>query len=127
VKHDFAPSDRSKMGGQAQVQYARKNWSSFMFFNVDHPANRRLTVELINSVPGRDLHRFSWIDDDDLVGELPAEWNWLVNHSDPAIEPRNVHFTDGVPSIAGYEAAPFADDWRATIYDWAQGQSPLTA
>jgi hypothetical protein len=29
------------MDGQAQTRYARKNWSSVMVFNCDHPANER--------------------------------------------------------------------------------------
>jgi hypothetical protein len=33
-----------------------------MVFNCDHPANRALTLDLINTVPGRDLHRFCWLD-----------------------------------------------------------------
>ncbi|MBN9548786.1 MAG: hypothetical protein J0H31_07870, partial [Alphaproteobacteria bacterium] len=81
VKHNHQPTDAVKMDGQAQLRYARKNWSSVMLFNCDHPANKALTVELVNTVPGRDLHRFCWLEDD-LIGELSPEWNWLVGHSD---------------------------------------------
>lgn len=118
VKHRFDPPEGVKMDGQAQLRYARKNWSSFMIFNVEHRANRRLTLEMINSVPGRDLHRFCWLEDDE-IGEIGAEWNWLVGHSDPAIEPKVVHFTDGIPSMPGYEDQPFADEWRGELYRWA--------
>jgi len=59
VKHNHhQPPEGVKMDGQAQTRYARKNWSSVMLFNCDHPANQALTTELVNSVPGRDLHRF---------------------------------------------------------------------
>lgn len=118
VKHDHRPSEATKMDGQVQTQYARKNWSSAMLFNVDHPANRKLTVELVNTVPGRDLHRFCWIEDD-LIGELDASWNWLVGHSDPEIEPDIAHFTDGIPTMPGYDDCAYAEEWRAELYRWA--------
>jgi hypothetical protein len=82
VKHDHQPTEHWKMDGQFQTRYHRKNWSSVCLFNCDHPANKALTVDLVNSAPGRDLHAFSWLADD-LIGELPPEWNWLVGHSAP--------------------------------------------
>lgn len=118
VKHNHQPPEGVKMDGQAQTRYARKNWSSVVLWNVDHPANAALTTELVNSVPGRDLHAFCWLPDD-LIGELPVEWNWLAGHSDPAVDPSIVHFTDGIPTMAGYENSPYADEWRAELARWA--------
>lgn len=118
VKHQFEPPKRTKMDGQAQLRYARKCWSSVALFNCDHPANKALTLDLLNSAPGRDLHAFSWLPDE-LIGNLDPAWNWLVGHSDPAIDPKIVHFTDGTPDIVGYEDQPFADEWRAELADWA--------
>ncbi|WP_292638563.1 hypothetical protein, partial [Mesorhizobium sp.] len=80
VKHDHQPPETVKMDGQAQTKYPRKNWSSVMLFNCDHPSNQRLTTDLINSVPGRDLHAFCWLDDDE-IGALDTQWNFLVGHS----------------------------------------------
>jgi hypothetical protein len=57
-----------------------------MLFNCSHPANQALTVDLVNTVPGRDLHRFCWLDDAQ-VGALPVEWNWLEGHSVPMARP----------------------------------------
>lgn len=113
VQHDYRPAEDKKMDGQVQTQYARKNWSSFMAFNTQHPANAALTVDMINAVPGRDLHRFCWLPDD-AIGALPDTFNWLEGHStnpDPAI----VHYTRGTPDMAGYENAPYADEWRAVL------------
>lgn len=119
VKHNHQPRDGSiKMDGQVQTAYSRKNWSSVMLINVDHKANRALTVDLVNSVPGRDLHRFCWLDDSE-IGELDPKWNFLVGHSDPSIDPAIVHFTDGIPSMPGYEDCAFADEWRADLERWA--------
>ena len=83
-----------------------------MLFNCDHPANAALTDELINTAPGRDLHRFCWLNDGD-IGSLHQKWNWLVGHSDPIVNPTIVHFTDGTPLMPGYEDQPYADEWRA--------------
>lgn len=113
VQHTYAPVETVKMDGQVQTQYARKNWSSVILWNAGHPANRALTVELVNTVPGRDLHRFCWLDDD-LIGALPPEWNVLVGHSSPALDPAIVHFTEGVPDTPGYEHMPYSDEWYAT-------------
>ncbi len=124
VKHDHVPDSKVKMDGQVQSKYARKNWSSCMIFNCDHPANEGLTNELCNSVPGRDLHRFCWLDGadgGDLIGDLDPAWNWLVGHSSPDIEPKAVHFTEGIPDMAGYEKVPYADEWQATLHEWARG------
>ncbi|MEJ6845094.1 hypothetical protein V3589_02575 [Sinorhizobium fredii] len=118
VKHDHKPTTETKMDGQLQTRYARKNWSSVMVFNCGHPANRALTPELVNSVPGRDLHAFCWLKDEE-IGSLDQSWNYLVGHSSPEITPDIVHFTDGIPSMAGYEACEYADEWRAELQRWA--------
>lgn len=110
VQHQHEPIETTKMDGQVQTRYARKNWSSVMLWNLEHPAHDALTMSMLNTVPGRDLHRFCWLDDD-LIGSLPAEWNWLVGHSSALIDPAIVHFTDGLPDQPGYESAPFADEW----------------
>lgn len=118
VKHDFAPPEGVKMDGQIQTVYARKNWSSVMLFNLDHPANKRLTVDMVNTLPGRDLHRFCWLKDEE-IGELDPAWNWLVGHSDISIDPKIVHFTDGVPFMPGYETCDYADEFRLVLSAWA--------
>lgn len=123
VKHVHEPKEGVKMDGQMQTLYRRKNWSSFMLFNCDHPANKALTVDMVNELPGRDLHRLCWLDGhDDLIGELDISWNWLVGHSDPTVTPRNVHFTDGIPTMKGYENVAYADEFRDTLYRWAHGE-----
>lgn len=112
VQHaGYVPADALKMDGQVQTVYPRKNWSSVILFHCGHPANAALTPALVNTVPGRDLHRFCWLDDA-LIGALPPEWNVLIGeqaHADPAI----AHFTRGTPDMAGYEQQPFADEWYA--------------
>lgn len=118
VKHNYAPPEGLKMDGQVQTTYARKNWSSVIAFNCDHRANQALTVELVNSLPGRDLHRFCWLDDSE-IGELDQSWNWLVGHSKKDVNPNIVHFTEGLPNMTGYESSDFADEWWAELTRWA--------
>jgi hypothetical protein len=89
-----------------------------MCFNLEHPANQGLTLEMVNSVPGRDLHAFCWLDDD-LIGELDPKWNFLVGHTDPSVDPVLVHFTEGLPSMPGYEDSAFADEWYQEMAAWA--------
>jgi hypothetical protein len=111
VQHDYKPSEDTKMDGQAQLLYARKNWSSLMAFNLRHPANARLDGDLLNTVPGRDLHRFCWLDDTDLKA-LSKDWNWLEG-TYPVTDtlPRTVHFTRGGPWMEGWRNVAYADLW----------------
>lgn len=119
VKHNHVPTEDVKMDGQAQMLYARKNWSSVMLFNLNHPSNARLGVDLVNTVPGRDLHRFCWLQDDE-IGELPAKYNYLVGHTEIDESPVIVHFTDGIPTMPGYEKVQFSWEWRAALNNWVR-------
>lgn len=118
VKHQHVPTYYTKMDGQMQTSYARKNWSSMMIFNVDHLANAKLTPDLVNSLPGRDLHRFCWLDDEQ-IGELSSSWNYLVGLTKVTAPVKVVHFTDGTPDMPGYENVEFAETWRNELVDWA--------
>lgn len=111
VKHDHRPTADTKMGGHAQTWYARKNWSSVMLLNCDHPANRRLTLADVNTRPGRDLHAFYWLHDAE-IGALPARWNWLVNEQPMPAEPAIAHFTNGGPFTVGWQGAPYDGIWH---------------
>lgn len=95
VKHDYRPGDGEKMRGQSQADYPRKNWSSMIWWNCAHPANRVLTPEMVETRPGRFLHAFGWLDDDDIQG-MPETINWLEGHS-TSPDPIAVHYTRGVP------------------------------
>lgn len=108
VKHKHSPSSQWKMVNQQQTKYPRKNWSSVMLFNCNHPANRRLSLRDINERPGRDLHRLYWLHDNE-VGALDPRWNWLVGEQEqPAVMGGIAHFTLGGPWLAG---------WVPTLHD----------
>lgn len=110
VKHKQEKGPDTKMDGQMQTFYKRKNWSSVVLWNCSHPAHTALTLDALNTWPGRDLHAFCWLKDDE-IGELPAVWNYLVGATDIKI----AHMTLGTPNVKGYENCQFADEWRATL------------
>jgi hypothetical protein len=100
VKHDYTPSEGIKMDNQIQTVYSRKNWSSAILWNLDHPAHKKLTIEMLNTLPGRDLHRFCWLNDDE-IGELPKAWNTLVgvDTKEQTADARFLHFTLGAHGL----------------------------
>jgi lipopolysaccharide biosynthesis glycosyltransferase len=106
AQHDYAPKAGTKMDGQQQHNYPRKNWSSMMLVNCGHPSNRLLTKELVNDpkVDGKYLHRFSWLEDEE-VGKLSHEWNWLVGwYNEPEDgKPKFLHYTEGGPWFEKYK------------------------
>ncbi len=114
VKHDYRPHMGTKMDGQVQTAYPRKNWSSVMIFNCEHEANKALTLDLLNSAPGRELHRFCWLRDKH-IGALDPAWNWLVGEQPEPEHPNIVHYTLGTPNLPRYRASPYADEWFATL------------
>lgn len=114
VKHDFVPSEVTKMRGQEQVAYPRKNWSSLMLWNCSHPAAHTLTPYLVNTMPGGWLHQLTWLEEGQ-IGMLPEEWNWLEGHSPKWLDPKAVHFTRGTPDMPGWESVDYADEWLGYV------------
>lgn len=110
VQHDHRPAEQFKMVNQVQTAYPRKNWSSVMLFDCDHPANRRLTLRDVNCRSGRDLHGFYWLHDSE-VGHLRPEWNWLVNVQPRPANTGIAHYTLGGPFNEGWRGAEHDDLW----------------
>ncbi len=130
VKHDYNPTEESKMDDQSQARYPRKNWSSLMLFNCGHELNKRLTPEVVNSKDGTWLHRFQWLPDKEAdIGTIKEEWNWLDGHSSETIKPKNVHFTTGGPWFKQWKMVPnreadgyYAQEWNQE-YTYLVGHS----
>lgn len=116
VKHAHAPGpdEDRKMDNQIQTRYARKNWSSVALYNADHFSNRRLNLQMLNQWPGRDLHGFYWLSDEE-IGELPAEWNWLVDVQPKPDNPAIAHFTLGTPDMEGHAGSEHANIWTSRV------------
>jgi len=127
VQHDYTPRAQWKMDGQPNVAYPRKNWSSLMLFNCQHPNVRELTPEVVNSRSPSWLHQFSWCGDDE-IGALPQEWNWLEGEYEwphDGTTPAAIHFTNGGPWFADHRSVRFGDLWEYELLMLRQEQ-PLT-
>ena len=125
AQHDYTPPEGSKMDGQLQLQYPRKNWSSMVLFNCGHPSNKKLTKELVNdpTTTGKYLHRFSWLHDDE-VGELSHEYNWLVGwYKEPKDgTPKVLHYTEGGPWFDNMRNCEYSDVWKKEVINLYSSQ-----
>ena len=111
VKHTYEPRDDIKYLNTVQYKYPRKNWSSVVLWNCEHEKNRVVTPEFVNNTEGLNLHRFTWLDDND-IGDLDVRWNWLVGeYDDPPDDVKNVHWTVGGPYFHEYESSDFSNEW----------------
>ena len=106
VKHKHVPPSGRKMDDRSQEPYPRKNWSSLVLWNCEHPAHKPLSLQDVNERPGQWLHAFSWLPDD-AIGELPNTWNWLVDYT----KPQALHFTSGGPWLPGSPKTTYDHDW----------------
>lgn len=120
VKHDYKTKQKVKYLGNKNEDYPRKNWSSLVLWNCGHPANRVLTPEFVSENPGSYLHRFSWLSDD-LIGDLPKEWNWLAIEYPDNPEAKIVHFTLGTPCFKEYSKTSMASLWYDNYQRTIQG------
>ncbi|XP_060205699.1 protein CDI-like isoform X1 [Lycium barbarum] len=115
VQHDYTPKETTKMDGAVQTVYHRKNWSSMVLYNCGHPKNKALTPEVVNSESGAFLHRFMWLEDEE-IGEVPFVWNFLMGHNkvvegDHATFPKAIHYTLGGPWFKAWKDCEFGDLW----------------
>ena len=125
AQHDYTPEEGTKMDGQLQLQYPRKNWSSMVLFNCGHPSNKKLTKELVNDpeTTGKYLHRFSWLEDDE-IGELSHEYNWLVGwYKEPKDgTPKVLHYTEGGPWFENMRDCEYGDIWKKEVINLYSSQ-----
>jgi len=121
VKHDYTPSSERKFLDQIQTVYPKKNWSSVMLFN--NAKCTSLTPELVQYEDGLFLHQFKWLESDDLIGEIPHTWNFLVGEEEKLNNgklPDLIHYTLG---------GPYFDDYKGCDYEevWEQYKSEMTS
>jgi hypothetical protein len=113
VKHDYEPRDDIKYLNNVQYKYPKKNWSSVVLWDCSHPANKTVTPDFVNTASPMDLHRFTWLKDEE-IGELNVRWNWLVGEYDePPADVKNVHWTVGGPYFEEYKNVDFSEEWFA--------------
>jgi len=108
-KHDYEPKREEKFLGQVQTKYEKKNWSSFMLLNCKKCTT--LTPDYVNKASGLELHQFKWLESEDLIGELPLEWNWLAGEYDYKDDIKCVHYTEGGPWFDEYKDCDYSSTW----------------
>ena len=111
VKHDYRTRMTEKYLGAKNEDYPRKNWSSVILWNCNSFPNRRLTPDFVQQSTGSFLHRFTWLDDE-RIGELPREWNWLPDEYGPNSDAKLLHYTLGTPCFHEFATTPMADEWH---------------
>jgi len=111
VKHDYQTKAHQKYLGNVNENYPRKNWSSVILWNCKHPKHQILTPDFIANQTGKYLHRFAWLDDND-IGELPMEWNWLAIEYPENRKAKLIHYTLGTPCFKDYKNTEMADIWH---------------
>jgi hypothetical protein len=112
VKHpDYKTRHKTKYRGTSMEcpnsDYPRKNWASVMLINCEHPDWVAATPEILARVSPAEMLGLLWTDS---IGELPAEWNCLVDEGQPA--GKLLHWTAGIPGFQAYSGAPFAELWH---------------
>jgi lipopolysaccharide biosynthesis glycosyltransferase len=112
VKHDYKTKAKEKYLGNKNEDYPRKNWSSVILWNCSHPKNKILTPERVSNETGAFLHRFTWLEDEE-IGEIPKEWNWLASEYEDNYQAKLVHYTLGTPCFLDYQHCEMADLWHA--------------
>jgi hypothetical protein len=116
VKHEYKTKHKKKYINTAMESknedYPRKNWSSLIIWNCEHPANKLLTPDYVDEHTGSELHRFEWLKDEQ-IGELPKEYNFLVGERDMAFA-KIAHYTLGIPEFPYYSSCDYSKQWFNT-------------
>jgi len=114
VQHDYQTQSHRKYIGTPlandNIDYERKNWSSVMLINCEHPSNLILMPEFVSTAGGATLHRFGWLNDDE-IGSLPLTWNHLVGEYDDEWA-HLYHHTLGAPGFEYYSNCFSAKEWN---------------
>lgn len=123
VKHEYQTKHpRKYLGTELESDnkdYPRKNWSSVIIWNCGHRAHYEHR-DLLRGNDGSILHRFAWLDDE-AIGSLPNEWNWLADEYGPNEQAKILHWTAGIPGFYQYRNAPHAQEWKAAARKVTRG------
>lgn len=116
VKHaDYTSQHERKYIGTemecAQSNYSRKNWASVMIVNCEHSAWFGLTPQAIQMKSPMQLLQFQDLLDSE-IGELPKEWNVLVDEGHELENANLLHWSAGLPTFRHYQNARASKDWH---------------
>lgn len=112
AQHNYNPKNSIKKDNKQQHIYPRKNWSSLILFNCEHPSHKILNVN-DSTKDGKWFHRFTWLKDSE-IGKISHEWNWLVGHYKEPNDgkPKALHYTEGGPWLDQYKDCEYSDIWK---------------
>ena len=114
VKHDYKTKHPRKYVGTsmecANLDYHRKQWAAVMLINCQHDAWLGLTPTELNHLDPLTLLQLKFLDDED-IGSLPPEWNWLCDEHGEWDGAKLLHFTAGIPSMPAYENSAHSAEW----------------
>ena len=86
------------------------SWSSVILWNCKHVKHKILSPKFVQNQSGKFLHRFSWLDEDD-IGELPIDWNWLAIEYPENKKAKIIHYTLGTTCLNEYNNTDMSDIW----------------
>lgn len=125
VKHpNYKTKHRTKYRGTdmecPNMDYPRKNWASVMLMNCEHPGWKDMVPGGIFPMPTIDFLMLTRLDDES-IGEIPNEWNRLVDEGQPVEGAKVIHWTAGSPMFEHYHDAPCAEAWYRARTDMERG------
>ncbi len=121
VKHNYKTKHKTKYFGQKNEDYPRKNWSSVIIWNCEHPKNKILTPDFISEKEGSFLHRFKWLEDSE-IGEIPKKWNWLAIEYEDKQDLSLIHYTLGTPCFREYSDKSLSEHWKSCYNNLLSGK-----
>lgn len=122
VKQEHNPDNAHKFLGNPQEKHAMKNWSSVILFNCN--MCRSLTPHYVEEATGKQLHQFEWLGEkrDRLIGDLPPEWNQLVDVHEGSPRDGIIHWTNGSPYFGDYRNARASNLWDGELHSLMGGE-----
>ena len=115
VHHNYNPIAKTKMEGQTQTQYPRKNWSSLMLMNCERL--KKLTKHFIEGATGAALHQFQFLGNNE-IGDVPKEWNLLDSWNGRG---KIIHYTMGGPGLEQYRRHHYGSIYFREFYEMVHG------
>jgi len=136
--YGYVPKTKTKMDGQRQTVYPKKNWSSMMAFNCGSKDSQRLSLDAVNRQPLSYLHQLEWINDESNIGFLTPIWNWLSGYYEEKDwgKPGAVHYTDGGPwfndidippdmGLTSWKDVQYGDVWLDYKKEYSESIQPV--
>ena len=63
----------------------------------------------------RNVQQYKWLENEELIGKIDEEWNWLVGEYEYNSNAKLVHYTEGGPYFKNYKNCDYAEEWFDTF------------